>query len=880
MLGLKKEKISHLFLYFLLLFSIVNSEDETTELTFGKIYNQTSLTNEEHFYSIDLLSIKNLKKVFIDVIIFTGDVEVNTHFTHPNDLSVGHYQLINKIFLSVKIKPDSPIPDKLVYSIKAKSNAFYMLINNFAVEDIEDSLITNEIETGFSYLVTIDPSLRESYDIANKIVRFKNPNVEDKKPILVSFFSLNCQIEVGQVYRNQENTLIYAESYKYDHFSYDLIDPTIETEKDRYVENLEFRINIVQLDKTLVERNLCKVYVSANEVSQNHEEGSKDIIVPNNIDQQVIFGKDFKHVSYGYVHLNMNKDLMIKFNLKHKAQYTIRIYYNFEKAKKDKTIVSNEILYLNSYEWREQCSESEKGCYIQLDITLENVKDIENPILEFTIKTIGTDSVSYLAKNVMKLDYTHNINSQYYYTELGESEEGFVTINFLRGSGNIYARIVEENNSEQDGNWRGKYVLPNEKNSLKLDAFTRKISFNTFDKDCKNGCYLLINVMSDIKSLLETNYPFSIIIHIHEFNIMNYQNIPLIRIPNDEYVVGTVSEYTTKDYIYQFYSVWLNSDCEQVLIDFQSKTGALFINVGYERPTTFKSNFKILSNGKDQVLSIKKDKILELAKEIKEYRSFTSIRDITLTIGVWTNLADSRDTTPFAFVIRLDTGINDIYRVNSDQKALCTTKKISENKYRCIYAIEYDYISAINFLFIYPKAKSKTPLMDVYGSIIDQIDYEIDPNNKLIDLIPNQNNYNYSNHDSSDDFLYIKKGFAPETYFLVSVETDTETTIELLTSFYIYQNSSTANPRTPQLFIISSGTTFTLKFPEDYKEMVNIGCIAGKAEIFWESDPTNKFYVGGEEDKISITSEKSGKSHILNFVPKTILSPGLGFIFM
>ena len=877
----KKEKLFHLFLYFLFLFSFVKSLDEPTQLIIGKSYNQTSLENEEYYYKINPSGIPNIKKIFIDVMTYIGDVEVITHFTNEAGLDVGHYSSINKIFLSIKIKENAELPDELVFSIKAKSNAFYMVLNNFASEDIDDSLITNELQTGLSYLVTIDTSIRESYDIGNKVIKFYNPNIENRKPIAVSFFSLNCKIDVGQIYTDKESTLVYAEAKKFDHFSHDFIDPRIDGENERYVENLEYRINVVDEDKSEFDRNLCKLYVSANEVSQNHEETTKDIIIPDNIAQQVMFGKDFNHASYGYVHVNLDKDLLIKFNPKHRAQYNIKIYYEYEKRESDQIIVANEILYLKSNEWKEKCKDNKKGCYIQLDITLEKTKEIENPILEFSIEQIGSNSVSYLPENIMKIDYVHNFNSQYYYTELGESEEGFVIINFLRGSGNIYARIVEEGQSESGGNWRGKYILPNENNSLQMDTFTKKVTFSTFGKDCQKGCYLLINVMSDTKSdIMDTNFPFSLIVHTHEFNIMSYKNIPLISVPTDQFIVGTVSEFTTNENIYQFYSVWINSDAEQVLIDFQSKTGGLFINIGYEKPTTLKNDFNVLSNGKDQVFTIKKNEILEKAKAKKEYKDFENIKDIVLTIGVWTYIANTRDTTPFAFIVRLDKGINDIYRVNSDQKALCKTKKIIDKNFRCLYAIEYDLVSEFSVLFIHPNAQSKTPFINVYGKAINQIDYEIDPENKLKDLIPNKNNFNYSNHESSGDYLFIKQGFYQDNYFLVSVETDSETTIELLTSFYIFQSNATANPRTPQLFIISGkDTPFNLKFSESYTEMVNIGCIGGSAEIFWESNPSNKYYIAGKDDKISITSEKSGKSHVLNIVPKTTFDDGLGFIF-
>ena len=127
---------------------------------------------------------KNITKIFIDIIIFTGDIEVNKPFTNNNDFVVDQYESINKIFISIKINQNPQLPDKF----KSISNSFYKILYNFAVEGIDDSLITNKIQTGFSYLATIDPSIRESYNIGNKIITINNPNVENLKPIAISFF--------------------------------------------------------------------------------------------------------------------------------------------------------------------------------------------------------------------------------------------------------------------------------------------------------------------------------------------------------------------------------------------------------------------------------------------------------------------------------------------------------------------------------------------------------------------------------------------------------------------------------------------------------------------------------------------------------------------
>ena len=53
------------------------------------------------------------------------------------------------------------------------------------------------------------------------------------------------------------------------------------------------------------------------------------------------------------------------------------------------------------------------------------------------------------------------------------------------------------------------------------------------------------------------------------------------------------------DNIYEIYQVFLTSDAEEVVIDFQSDSGGIFINVGEERSKTSKAHFPFYPIGKD-----------------------------------------------------------------------------------------------------------------------------------------------------------------------------------------------------------------------------------------------------------------------------------------
>ena len=847
----------HNFFYVVILsflFSCINSE----QLTLGKFHEKASKEGEEKSFEISVAGEKDIKKIFIDIITYVGEVEVNTDNINKTELIVSQYISINKIYLSLKTFPNYESLHDFYFSVKTISDAYYIVHYSLGKEDIDDSLITNELKTGMSYLVTIDPKIPDGYNIANKVIRFKNEKFKENIPIMTSFFSLNCKTEIGQIYKDKNNCLIYA---GINHFSHDIIDPKKEDQKDRYTENIEYRINITENDPSQYEGKLCKLYVSSIEVSQNHQD-QRDILIPDNILQQVMFGNGVNHVSYKYPHVNFDNNLIIKFYPKHRAQYKVSFYYEDIKIEKDETIVANHILFLESKNWKDSCK-GKDYCKIQLDITLEKTKEVEEPVLEFSIEQNENNIVSYIPKNHFNLDYIQKRKPQYYYTEIGKFESGYIMTNFLRGNGNVYARIVEKDITEIGGNWRGKYFLPDQNNSIKNDEFNKQIEFSTNEKQCLNGCYLIIKIVSldNNNPNLDTNYQYSIIIQTHEKGSVDNKQMPIISIFTDQYIVGNMNNF---DNIYQFYSVYLNSNAEQVLIDFQSDSNCLYINVGTEKPNKTSSHFQI-SPGKSTLYPIPKSKILDKAKNIKGYSNFDGLKNIQLTIGVWKNNSESLDPS-FAFNVRLENGNNlDIYRVNSDQKVLCKTRMVSEKNYRCVYAIVYDYVSNYNALFVYPVIEKKSSLFDIYGKTINQLDYEINANNQLKNLIPSKENKDYTNQGLNMNYLLVNDGLNENQYLLVSVETSEETLVELISTIYILQDSVTINPDTPQILVVNPYNEFMLKFPSNKKEMVNIRSIEGFAEVHWASNPKNVYYLRGRDDILSITTEDSDKNRALLF---------------
>ena len=852
--------------------SVIYNEKDKMQLIEDQIYYQFIPKDKTKNYKINLQHESDINKVFIDVILYTGEVIIN--LDSKDGITSDQYTAVNKIYTSVKITKPSEQLDEMTFSIKATTNSYFTVLFNIGRgQNAEmDSLIKNDLQSGISYLVTIDNSKLDLYGIGHKVIKVKNQRLFDNNPFMVNFYSLNCEVQGHILFNDKNNNLIEKPLYKqFGSYIHDVVNPT----DDYYSSGIyEYRLNVLQNDYSDYNGKLCKVFFSGIELGTEHDLHTRDILIPDNIPQQVMFGNKITHVSYGYVHVNHHNDLIIKFNPYHKALYIIKLYFNgVEGKERVEKIAAKDVIYLTPNQWSDSCNDTISICYVQLDITLEDASahSKEECFLEVSIKSIGSQTVTYIPKNNMKIDYVQNSNSQFYYTELGSNENGFISLNFLRGSGIVYSRIVSKNVTKEHPNLRE--LISSDSDYIRMDPFTKKAEFYTFDSDCDYGCYLLLNVKSDVLAhdvAINRNYPYSIIVHSHPTS-GTYLDIPSIKIQVDEYVIGTVDTNEETNRLFQFYIVSLNEDAQDIIIDLQSDAGGMFIKVGNDKPTTHDYDYAIPPQGKDTIHRISKEELLK-------NRSERSLKNLVLTIGIGTNTSDTVYTTLFAFNIRLGNGnTKDIYRVNSDQKALCKTKRFSENAFRCLYVIEYDYISDFNNLFIYTSVQKKSAFFNLYADYINHLDYETKNFEQL--KIPTKGNSKFSSKDLSADYLYISEGLGAGNYLLVSVETDKETTVELMSTFCSFLNGVTPNPATPQLFMAITNYTFALNFPSENMVMVNLRGIGGSAEIHWENDTDHKYYLKGRDDRLAITSDKSQAGHKLLITATSNIQDGNGFVF-
>ena len=859
--------------------TLIYSNEDAINIFEEQYLNQYLLEEEVDNFKINFGKESKIVKVNIDIIIYVGDIEIITDSNDGNDYH--RYHSANKYFINIVLGKESEKLDDMRFKVKAKKNSYYTVLISFTRKEA-DSEITNELESGINYLVTIDPSKKEDEQISQKIIKIKNDKANELLPFMVNFYSLNCKLNINKKIKNNDE-IVYSSIDKYDYCAEDVL--TWNDEDNRYYDDFyEYNIQIEEEDFSSFNGKVCMLYISSIEINKQHEIYNRDIVIPDNTPQQIIFKKSIRHISYSYVQVNNEDNLIIKFNVIHKAQYNVKFFYEFSK-RKNFTLYSDKVIYLKHSEWKNECPEKDELCYITIDITLEKTIDINEPVLELLVKSVKADTVIYIPKNLLKIDFIQNKVIQRYYTEVGQNEIGFILGDFYTSNGEIYAKLVKKNLDiiEDNVDWEGKYRFPRTKEeSLPYDSFTKKINFSTKGLDCENGCYLLISLQLNEENLnIEqfNNHQLSIIIKSAPFD-KKYENIPSIKISTDVYIVGNIGILEDDNY-QDYYNLMINYDTDKVVIDLQSETGCILVNIGNDKPTIINNDFKFATNGKNSIINLTKKDLIYKMKEKDPNFEKNNIQNMTLTIGFYTNSIDSVYTTVYSFMVHLGSNsINDIHRVKTNKNILCDTKENLNDinyPYRCLYIIEYNFMEELKNLLIYPILQDKTANYQIYADFIDSYSFEMGSESEIIEKIPTKNSA-ISTYKTKLNYIYITDGLIDENYLLVNIVTTKNTRIELISSFYTNLNLTTPNPIYPQLFIVKKNNLMTLNFQDEKLIKVNLISIEGNAEIYWE-DFQNRYYMEGEDDKLILTSLKSNNK-ILNIkaIDENIENP-FGFLF-
>ena len=844
--------------------SFTSTNDEL-EIVENETFGQFSLKNDKGVFVINVEGETTIKTINIDVMVLTGDINFNI----KEDLNYHKYYLSNKIYYKISTDDNNEIKT-ITFEYTASLNSYYTFKWNANRRGDGETQFRDYISSGLSYLVDMDPTSVEKY----KTIKLMNLRYKDNKPFLANFFALNCDFKVTRegkeikFYDGYAQEIVTTSSTKYNQDYYDYV------------------LNITQADLSNYNNKMCMLYISGSETSTSTI--PSEIVIGENVNQQIIFEDGFESVRFLYPHPDISKDLALKVNIIDTSVYRVNVYAGKTQIKYYE-LARTKIYYLSSSDFQKPCSENSL-CPIIIEVQLlKNLLDT-NPMAEITIRSV-LNIPTYLQKSQAKQDFVCGEKYYYLYTDIGKNEEGEVLVNFLRGSGKVYAKVArkDQTSKDEEANWRDVYRMPSSEweDSLKYDPYLKKlIVANEDTADCIEGCYLLISIQleSNEAYVKDSNfYPFSILVKVSPTNSA-YTDIPKVVIQADELLIGSV-DVSENERIYEFYEIWLPHDSARIEFDWQTELAGLYINLGGTRPTTRNADFKLLPNGRDQILLLSKSEILVKAKEKNINLPYAGqIQDLNLVIGIWTDKSDSLKTEPYSLRIHqpIESEI-DITEVNSNQKVQCRPFGVDARQFRCLFMVIVEDSESSQSLIAFGASSDRSATNYMYARFILKDIYNTHDTKALESYIPTSENAEFNSKTNGVEYIYIPSEKVDTLkYLYVSVISTSTDDIIFLSNFNSYNGVLNANPTTEQLFSIPLSRAYSLQFNNEEDIVANLVCISGNAELYWYYDDSTKYQLNGYGDRLTITSGQKHSSSKLVITSKNTNSTAMldaGFVF-
>ena len=852
-----------------------------TEIDIVKIMEDNTFSqflgeNEQHYYQIKIPSEiepnKN-SKIYLDLTIFSGDADIKvTSYTGGES---NNYYLPNKVFCYIKY--DKSKTDNLKFNVEAKKNTFYMV--NYLILNQEINEDKNSIDSGVNYITL---KLTEN-DSLEKSIYLKNSKYEDSQPFMASFYSPNCRFSAYWK-RTSGNEIVP----QFDNYANIIIDNKYS---DFSQETYHFTYRIIKDDNTDSSKSFCMVAIAGLELPSKTLT-RRSIALEEGVPHTFTFTDGYPLANYTYLITNFDNSVVVDLHLLDRAEYYVYLLINNGDFNNGEKIYRSKQLSISGSALKIKCGTKFKVC--KIDINVLYVPYTEQTPKKVQIRAYQLDSNPiYLEKNRVTSDFLNGFHQKHYYFDITDKEYGDITLDFKRGSGNIYAKIVSTSNPahEENPDWRGVYKFPTEPTDIEYSAYGKKLTITKADTlACSNGCYVLLTVVSNMElpgEFENEKLPFRITLNTRVIKTSTKISSPKVNIRLNEFIIGDILHDPLDNRKYDYYQIILPYDANEVIIDWQADSPAFLVNVGNDLPTIDDWDFAFPSFG-DFVFKITRGDILRSG-----YSSQTaSLEGIPLTIGIYANYSDSIKSSPYAFKMYMPPIVRDneqiasqLIHIRSDQKVQCIPWKDNDYSYMCAFAVVFDEYDFKNNLVLYPKTNGKT--FTKYGRLVKA---EIVEKNDISQIIAEAEDIIFKKSTegfTDNDLIYIEDVEKDNAYLLLTLFPNevTDDKIEILSSTYGYENGMTfvPNPSTPQIFALKDKSIF-FQFQTTDDLLINLHSLAGIGGFNWQTDREKDkiMFLRGREDRLSLTTTKDKNQELpkLNSTSYTsLLEIKTGFVF-
>ena len=687
---------------------------------------------------------------------------------------------------------------------------------------------------------------------------------------MASFYAINCNIEVTFFDQkvNSTNGIFQHE---------------IQANDDYYDEKyFQYEVNVISFDDdSSYDNKFCLFHISAQEISFQSQS-----IISEGTSINFALTPKTDNISFIYPHSAGQSDILIKYNLEN--SYLVRMEKKIGNTIQKGLLFSRSSSHvISAYDIATACKEVDQVCGINITfISDETSKNLTIP-MNFIIKS-KDNTPATLSKNKLLVDLVADNNIQYYLVDINPQDKGQVVLNFKKGSGIMFAKMVgKDADPEENSDWKYRVRLPkpNEKedsvgefdrykNNIKYDA-TKLYKYGI--PVCQNGCELYIGVISTdiIKNSQNQNdyLEYSIYVrpemdtsssdpHKHQ-ELIGKVTVDLLA---NEYVTGYIE--SSSEVHYYFFDV--QDDCDFIEVEFQSESCSLYINNGSQFPDPGSSKWEINSKISSTILTItKKDLGLDNLKG-EEFR-----------MAVNSKKYDELMSMMYIFRIRvIKRSSKSVIEINGNVATVCEIKEANDFCDLIYPLSDYEY-NMENNLLVYAEAEVITDI-DIFFNPIISYEFDRKTSEEIEKLLPRPKNAKRSTENQEiknyieitmNDLVDVQEA---KSYALLSIRSSKPSIINIYTTMREQVTTTFLNPYSKLLFQREKGDIIYFNTKGDQAYNFYITCINGEAKAYFDSEK--------EEDKYKLITG-SGSQFSLSLPQKKedilIIEPTseLGIVF-
>ena len=425
---------------------------------------------------------------------------------------------------------------------------------------------------------------------------------------------------------------------------------------------------------------------------------------------------------------------------------------------------------------------NDETCSVYVTFINLSDDDEEEVHIKFSYEFYGGYQPMYIQKDKLHSFATQTEGITYFYTDVKFNEVGEVVIDFKKGGGIFYAKLVGKDEVEQTTNWNDKLLLPSpESYDYKSEEQMESRFIYTADEyqQCQNGCELYISVEDYDDKREKGSFPLSM-----EYSIQIITLEKPVEVEFDKYAMGY---FETQD-DYKYYQITIPIDIDRVSLTFNAKVGYLYINEGDTKPT--KEQHKFVISAEQKSIDIK----------ASELSNSASLYNVTLTIGVVNHNPTPEEYAYYKFKFSPQPKENfKVSFLSSEIPEQCETNK--ENNLTCFFIAHMNNYDLLTKYFVYAYVNDNPSyLLNMYSKIVN---YE-DMKSVSELLISDFDDILFESHNNYQQFVKTKE---ENYYVLIRVQTDIAQNVTVFLSGH--NGLTTANVKSdfPKLLYIPKASS-------------------------------------------------------------------------